>query len=117
MMMTETMLINTVIAAEPGWKLAGFVERGSDGDACFWHSDVVVWQIKIIRDEGEEGHFVKPITTNGVNVTTLDYEWALRRPDGIYLWAREIELGTKTQAVEQLQKFVDANRAKKKKTA
>jgi hypothetical protein len=121
MAMAETVLINTVIPAEPGWKLAGFAERDDNhGAACFWYSDVVAWQIKVIRDgeiRGEEFHFVKPIVVDGTNVTTMSEQWALRRPDGVYLWYGEQELGTEAQAIERLQKHIDDMRAREPKTA
>jgi len=115
--MAEITLINTIIPAEPGWKLAGFAERDSQGDACFWYSDVVAWQIKIMREDGEECHFVKPIVLDGTNVTSMSQQWALRRPDGVYIWSGEQELGTEVEALEQLQKYVDADRARERKTA
>jgi hypothetical protein len=115
--MTQSTLINTVVPAEPGWKLAGFAERDEHGEPCFWYSDVIGWQIEIIGEDGKEYHYVKPIALDGTNVATMSQQWALRRPDGVYIWTGEQELGTEAQAIERLQKYVDAKHARERETA
>jgi hypothetical protein len=116
--MAETILTDTIIPAEPGWKLAGFAERNDNhGTACFWYSDVIAWQIKITREDGQEYHLVKPIALDGTNVSTISQQWALRRPDGVYIWYGERELGTEAQAIEHLQKYIDDKHARAPKTA
>jgi hypothetical protein len=55
--MTETTLVHTVIAAQPGWSLAIFIEAGKEPqaggkewEAGFAHEPIIAWEIKITSE-------------------------------------------------------------------
>lgn len=126
--MRETEIV-TIVPAQPGWSLAIYVEGGKEPDgkeyaAGFTLEQIIAWEIErksgpFHPSAGRPGEkcvsrYVTPITVDSTDVETLSNQWAIRRPDGVYIAPGDRVLGTEAEAVADYTAWAEKRRTERK---
>src|SRR5262249_22539809 len=95
----------TIIPAQPGWRLALYSEAFTDVNGKRYkhrvdYGEIIAWDI--IDDDVR---YVLPITTDAT-IINKDDQWALVRPDGVYVDGWDgFEIGDETDALRQFKRW------------